>query len=88
MPRDRKEVAQCPKCGSSSLQLIEIWAGSTIVFDQVAGEIVDSCGDEGGDPFKVEARCACGHEWRLRGVMQISDLPNWERWRDHVKSGR
>ena len=67
---------RCPKCGALPASYRERWAGHAIIFEA----------DEQGRPSKegdavpgtprggVLAKCACGHEWWLRGVLQITHL--------------
>lgn len=66
---------RCPKCGELPFYLNEVWNNNGLQFD------VDKNGNiskEGilttGDPVKVVAHCICGHHWRLRNILQITDL--------------
>jgi hypothetical protein len=65
----------CPKCGSRSLTLYELWKGHEIEWQQIGGVINR---DEGvlnpGNPYAMEAKCKCGHQWRLRNVTQIGNV--------------
>lgn len=68
---------KCSKCKSSPKAFVELWgAGNTIVFQcDENGEPQDEgdlCIDSA--PYGVEERCICGHQWRLRGVSQITEL--------------
>lgn len=65
----------CPKCKSSDLTLTELWKNHSVQFYYKNGEIVGKGNLEPGDPYKVEAFCNdCSHEWRLKGITQISDV--------------
>jgi hypothetical protein len=67
----------CPKCKSSDLLLTELWKNHSIQFDYKNGQIVSKGNAECGNPYKVEAFCnKCKHEWRLKGVIQISEVSN------------
>lgn len=64
----------CPKCKSSDLILTELWINHSIQW-HLNGETLGKGNAEPGDPYKVKAFCnECNHEWRLRGVTQISDV--------------
>ena len=57
-----------------------MWECHSLEFIQDQGVIEDPEGDlEMGNPYAVEAYCKCGHRWRLRGVNQIWDIPNFPR---------
>lgn len=65
---------RCPKCGKAPRNLLEIWRYHCIQFGYVGnGRSAEGWMSE-GNPYKVEAQCACGHAWNLRGVVQITDL--------------
>jgi hypothetical protein len=67
--------AKCPKCGSLNLKLVECWKDHTIDFEQHGGFVnINDGALEPGEPYKVEAKCNCGHKWRLRNVLQIGDI--------------
>ena len=64
----------CPKCKSSDLILTELWKNHSIQW-HLNGETLGKGNAEPGDPYRVEAFCnECNHEWRLRGVTQITDV--------------
>lgn len=72
-----KSIVKCPKCKSINLELIEIWSAHTITWQQVEGKLNLKEGNlEAGDPYKVEASCMCGHKWKIRKALQISDIIN------------
>lgn len=71
----RAKLPRCPKCHQRPIEYIELWRDHTMRFG------VDEEGrpnEEGnlhdGAPYCVEAECACGHRWRLKGILQITDL--------------
>lgn len=66
----------CPKCRSQADYLTEIWAGHGIEFHfDKNGEIEEKGNIEPGQPDHVLAKCSCCcHEWKLRGVTQITEL--------------
>lgn len=63
----------CPKCGAPPEALDEVWSSRVLSFDYRTGERAEEGWTTSeGNPTKVIARCACGHCWRLRGVLQIT----------------
>ena len=71
--RMRKEI-HCPSCGKSAAVLIEIYHGHSITFECDGRTRSEEGICSEGSPHHVEAKCRCGKQWRLRGVMQITDL--------------
>lgn len=66
---------KCRKCKGTSLKLIEVWSGHDIVWDQEMGKFDLEDGSlEPGNPKHVEAKCDCGHHWKIRGANQIHDI--------------
>lgn len=66
---------KCPKCKSVNLTLIELWRNNSIEWEQTDGKFNRRDGNiEPGDPYKVEAKCECGHRWSIRGALQIGDI--------------
>lgn len=66
---------RCPRCGSTPLRFWEYWTGFTTVFEADKDGHPEEIGlHKEGDPTHVIADCKCGHSWRLRGVLQITDL--------------
>lgn len=70
--------AKCPKCGSSTLSLIELWKGHSISWEQENGTFDRNDGAlEHGDAYRVEALCrnkTCKHQWKIRGIIQIDEI--------------
>ena len=65
---------RCPKCQGRNLVLSELWAAA-LEFDCDDGQISEEGVTRPGFPYAVDARCLrCYHSWRLRGVLQITDL--------------
>jgi len=66
----------CPKCRAPATGFVEYWTDHSIAFGACNGLPDGEDGElQAGCAYKVEAQCGdCGHEWRLRGVKQISDL--------------
>jgi hypothetical protein len=64
---------RCPKCRNPPIEYIELLVCMT-TFE--AGDCTRSREgySEQGDIFGVDARCACGHRWRLRGVATMDSL--------------
>lgn len=72
------EPRRCPRCRNLPSVYIEMWAGHTIEFDADENGRPEAEGYlREGEPHHVEARCRCGHMWRLRGVTQITELREW-----------
>ncbi len=83
----RRRAPHCPSCGRLPYQYVELWRGHSIVFTATAGGRPEAEGEmEPGDPYAVEAVCRCGRTWRVRGVLQISDL--WEDTNEPNANGR
>ena len=78
LPANQREVryakVKCPKCGSKTLDLIEIWQ-NTITWRATDGWLDRQSGAMGdGFPQKVEGRCGlCNHGWTVRSASQIDD---------------
>jgi hypothetical protein len=71
----RTKLPRCPKCSQRPIEYIEVWRGHSIRFgidDSGAPEERGNLHD--GEPYSVEAECACGNRWKLKGVTQITDL--------------
>lgn len=65
----------CPKCKSTELTLTELWKNHSVQFYYKDGNISGKGNLECGEPYKVEAFCNnCHHEWRLKGIVQISQI--------------
>lgn len=74
-----RKSPRCPRCGKPPKKYTEMWNGASIVFfandgvPEEKGVLVE------GRPYCVLADCRCGHCWRLRGVLQITDLHDHDR---------
>lgn len=76
----KTKITKCPKCGSTSLDFIELWENHTVDFSQNNEDriVYPEFNMNPGNPYGVEAICCrCNHQWRLRGVIQITDLSNY-----------
>ena len=69
-----KKLRKCPKCRRLPIIYLEMWAGHSIEFAAVDGVPEKEGNLEAGSPTHVIAECGCGHMWRLRGVLQITDV--------------
>jgi hypothetical protein len=67
----------CPKCKSVAVNYIE-QNSSSITFDVDENGYASEIGylADGADPYAVFGLCKNGHEWKLRGVRQITELQN------------
>ena len=66
---------KCPRCKQEPNCYLELWKGHSISFNvNDLGMIENEGYMEPGYPYCVVAECKCGHSWRLRGVLQITDL--------------
>ncbi len=64
---------RCPRCRSRSFTFIETCEWST-TFEVVGGRLDRQEGyHEPGCYTRLEAECACGHRWKIRGAIQIND---------------
>ena len=68
-------MKRCPKCKKPAVRFIEYWRDHSITFGTEQDGDPESEGIlEPGAPYCVHGQCgSCGHEWRLRGVVQIRD---------------
>jgi hypothetical protein len=65
---------RCGKCGAIAKEIIETIMG-TSTFDIIDGTHLDAEGyHEPGDIIRVDAKCACGHRWRLRGAATVDSI--------------
>jgi len=65
---------KCSKCRKRNVEIIEVWTGSTIVWQP--GDRQDSGMLDPGDadPYRVEGHClSCGHRWKMRGIAQVQE---------------
>lgn len=82
-PRPATTHIKCPKCRSRDLSLIEVgevsltWHVENGRFDREEG-----WRDYGGALHMAASCKGCGHYWRLRGVLQITDVcvEDEDRW--------
>ena len=73
---------RCPKCNKQKTvhTIIEIWSADSLEYDLVEDKLYGKCRkDEGyssmtSQPIGLEAKCRCGHKWKIREVTSISDL--------------
>jgi len=70
------KLRRCPRCRAVEVCWVEHCLATT-TFDQTASGIgEEGFHSNGADPFAVYGHCqACGHEWRAKGILQITDLP-------------
>lgn len=63
------------------------WINGMSVWGQDENGVLDDEGDHRPmSYYKVTATCGrCGHKWRVRGALQIIDLPNHPKHRDYTK---
>lgn len=66
---------RCPKCHKPPESYLEVSeAYTTFYTDDQGRPDAEGFHSSGGPILHVEARCARGHKWRLRNVLQITDL--------------
>ena len=68
---------KCPKCkNKKDFDLVEVYSGHTITWEVLDGKFDKNDGNkEMGDPSHMEATCGdCGHRWRIRGALQVTDV--------------
>lgn len=87
--RKRTHPSRCPKCRSRHLVISEVYTGS-FDWEQFPDGSLDVAGwntcRESGE--SVWAECwECNYRWRLRGVSQITDLPNHPDHLDNKEEG-
>lgn len=80
--KERINPVKCPKCGNKErLNFLELWKNNTIQWEYLNGEFVGGYKEQ-GYPYMVTAECkndSCLHHWRLRGIQQITQIPNYEQ---------
>jgi hypothetical protein len=68
-------VARCPRCGKPPEEYWERWTDFGMIFSADARGVPERIGYlVDGGPVGVDAICACGYRWCLRGVRQITEL--------------
>ena len=73
--RNTNRKIKCPRCGKMKLSIKEMWADNSIEYMYQDGEIEKDGNIETGYPYKVAASCCdCGHEWTIRGIVQVAQL--------------
>lgn len=75
-----RKLPKCPKWKAWPSQYIEVWTEHTIAFDvDDNGRPEQEGWTDDGQPSHVIACCSsCRHKWRLRGVLQITELRSQE----------
>lgn len=64
---------RCPKCRSRTFHFVEIGEWTTS-FEVKDGQLDRAEGyHEPGSYTRLEAQCGCGHSWKVRGAIQISN---------------
>lgn len=64
---------RCGECGLEPFELIEIVEVES-GYDVQRGKRSAEAYHNPGSIIRVVARCACGHHWRLRGVVTVDGL--------------
>ncbi len=68
-------IRRCPKCRALPVRYVEVLAEFTTTFEaKQDGRPEEEGWHSEGYPTHVLAYCVCKHRWRLRGVLQITDL--------------
>jgi hypothetical protein len=70
----------CPKCKGSDIKLLEVSEEYRVWFQDGEGKIGEEQEPEYGDLIAVRAICQntdCNHRWTVRGITEITELPNW-----------
>lgn len=72
------KIRKCPRCGDIPYRYYEhLSPFYNMHYAEKDGTPELDCSENFiGDPTYVEAQCNCGHSWKLRGVLQITDLQN------------
>ena len=83
MTTDASTRVRCPRCRSRSLQLNEVGEWTT-TWEVRNGRLRRREGyHEPGSYLYVWAECiGCGHHWRVRGAIQITDVVTEDSERD------
>jgi hypothetical protein len=72
----------CPKCKGSDIKLLEVSEEYRVWYQDGEGKIGDEQEPEYGDLIAVRAICQnedCKHRWTVRGITEITELPNWPK---------
>jgi hypothetical protein len=70
----------CPKCKGSDIKLLEVSEEYRVWYQDGEGKIGEEQEPEYGDLIAVRAVCQnadCKHRWTVRGITEITELPNW-----------
>jgi hypothetical protein len=83
MPDDRANPT-CPKCRSRDITLLEEWSTMLPFHACRDGSLRRVWSIPEHEPTgRIEGACRiCGHEWRLRGVRQVSEFDAWRTAED------
>lgn len=71
------KLRTCPKCRSCNVRWYEIYE-QPMYWDQCASGIdPEGCETRAGDII-VRGKCRdCQHQWKPKGVTQVTQLPGW-----------
>lgn len=70
----RRGLPRCPKCRQPPIEYKELTTGAVVWEVNAEGYPTEIIDEVQGDVEYVRALCSCGHEWRLRGIRQITDV--------------
>ena len=73
-----ERLRTCPKCRSQNVRWYEIYE-QPMYWDQFASGIdPEGCETQAGEIIEVRGKCrACQHQWKPKGVTQVTQLPGW-----------
>jgi hypothetical protein len=67
---------KCPRCRKKPISYIELWKNRLSFGVEDSGSPEDIGYLDSGYPYAVVADCSCGHQWKLRGIKQITEVRN------------
>ena len=75
-----ERLRTCPKCRSQNVRWYEIYE-QPMYWDQFATGIdPEGCETQAGEIIKVRGKCRkCQHQWKPKGVTQVTQLPGWRQ---------
>ena len=75
-----ERLRTCPKCRSQNVRWYEIYE-QPMYWDQFATGIdSEGCETQAGEIIEVRGKCrACQHQWKPKGVTQVTQLPGWRQ---------
>jgi len=79
---NKRDYVVCPRCKTMEIKLYEVFEAIDYWEQDKDGNLLPGPNtSEIGAVLRVEGECLdqeCKYRWRVRGVNNITELPNWE----------